>query len=880
MNVVSQAVDNDQDDTFVVTCYNDMGRVAKTSNPVRAGAAPTCSSSLEWTTPAYDDLGRAISITTPDNAVVTTAYSLATSGSQIGAAVTVTDQAGKVRRSITNAMGQLTRVDEPDAGGQLGDTSSPTQPTYYTYDVLNNLTTVGQGVQTRNFAYNSLSRLVSAQNPESGTIQYSYDANGNLTSKVDARTITTAYTYDALNRVLTRTYTGETGYTTPNVSYFYDNLANAKGKLIKVENTYSKTEYQAFDILGRVTQSQQTTDGTAYDPMTYTYNLSGALIEQKYPSGRIVKTSLDDDGMLKKVDSNKTPSDIWRNYANNFRYTAAGAIESMQLGNGKFENTQFNSRLQPVQIGLGSSASTQNILKLSFDYGTTDNNGNVKSQVITVPTVGTNQGFAAVQNYTYDSLNRISQAAENITGQTPPNWKQTFIYDRYGNRRFDEANTTMPSSFANQAISNPTISTVNNRFAPGQGYSYDLSGNTTVDALGRTYTYDAENKQVEVIENSVLIGKYFYDGDGKRIKKISADETVIFVYDAIGKLVAEYANQISQTPKISYLTNDNLGSPRITTDALGQVISRRDFRPFGEEISRSNYGSDSVRQKFTGYERDGETGLDFAQNRMFNYSHGRFTSPDQVFNDQWPGVPQTWNLYSYVSNNPLNFVDPSGLWKEVPCSGGNGGTRLCYESDRDDDTYLTLAELVGVPHQFLAAFFGNQAIEIGKTFDSNGFDGWLKDTFNAEVVDEWETMDRIEVTPFFGSWSKGRNIDRIGKPLGRGLKKAGDAIKNLFSKNKELKDFFAGGSKPKASALKEWAEKQGWTARQTPGGPLHYFDETGMKRMTIKKGSPRTPGSETPHMELRDKTGQRIDPEGNPVGRRSTGNHSQIEWDL
>lgn len=96
---------------------------------------------------------------------------------------TVTDQAGKKRRSVTNALGQLVRVDEPDAAGNLGTVSNPVQPTYYAYDALNNLTTVSQGVQNRAFTYNSLSRLISATNPESGTINYSYDANGNLTSK-------------------------------------------------------------------------------------------------------------------------------------------------------------------------------------------------------------------------------------------------------------------------------------------------------------------------------------------------------------------------------------------------------------------------------------------------------------------------------------------------------------------------------------------------------------------------------------------------------------------------------------------------------------------------------------------------------------------------
>ena len=71
------------------------------------------------------------------------------------------------------------------------------------------------------------------------------------------------------------------------------------------------------------------------------------------------------------------------------------------------------------------------------------------------------------------------------------------------------------------------LSTTNNRFDSGQGYSYDSSGNTTADAEGRTFVYDAENKQVEVIESSVTIGEYFYDGDGKRVKKIAGSEETI-----------------------------------------------------------------------------------------------------------------------------------------------------------------------------------------------------------------------------------------------------------------------------------------------------------------------------------------------------------------
>jgi hypothetical protein len=117
--IKSQSVDT-AGDVFADTEYDNMGRVKRTTNPYRSG------DTIYWTTPGYDDLGRTVTVTTPDSAVVSTAYSRATAGSQIGAVVTVTDQAGKLRRSITNALGQLIRVDEPNDAGALGNIDPPT----------------------------------------------------------------------------------------------------------------------------------------------------------------------------------------------------------------------------------------------------------------------------------------------------------------------------------------------------------------------------------------------------------------------------------------------------------------------------------------------------------------------------------------------------------------------------------------------------------------------------------------------------------------------------------------------------------------------------------------------------------------------------------
>jgi YD repeat-containing protein len=236
-------------------------------------------------------------------------------------------------------------------------------------------------------------------------------------------------------------------------------LTNVKGKLIKVESSVSTTECTAFDILGRVTASKQTTQGGATGGYTtaYAYNLSGALVEQSYPSGRVVKNILDDNGDLAAVQSKKNANQAHWNYANHFSYNAAGAVTSMQLGNGTWQSTTFNSRLQPTQIALGKTQNATNLLDLDYTYGTTDNNGNVMSQTINVPNVGATDGFTAVQTYNYDSLNRLKDATENITphgGSQVQSWKQTFTFDRYGNRRFDFANgnTTMPESNCTEAI--------------------------------------------------------------------------------------------------------------------------------------------------------------------------------------------------------------------------------------------------------------------------------------------------------------------------------------------------------------------------------------------------------------------------------------------
>ena len=180
---------------------------------------------MGWTRTKSDQMGRVLEVETFGASLPQPWGSSSTGTGKVQTAydaefTTVTDQAGKVRRSMVDGLSRLVRVDEPNSGGSLGSTSSPNQATSYTYNALNNLTQVNQGAQTRTFNYSSLSRLTSAINPESGTITYAYDNSGNLTSKTDARSVTTTITYDELNRPSSKSYSG---ISTPTVNYYYDN---------------------------------------------------------------------------------------------------------------------------------------------------------------------------------------------------------------------------------------------------------------------------------------------------------------------------------------------------------------------------------------------------------------------------------------------------------------------------------------------------------------------------------------------------------------------------------------------------------------------------------------------------------------------------------
>ncbi|HZS49101.1 MAG TPA: RHS repeat-associated core domain-containing protein, partial [Blastocatellia bacterium] len=342
-------------------------------------------------------------------------------------------------------------------------------------------------------------------------------------------------------------------------------------------------------------------------------------------------------------------------------------------------------------------------LQLTYTYSSTgtDNNGNVLTET---SAIGTNI-FA--QTFVYDSLNRLTSAYEIDNGGSTPAWQQAYVYDRYGNRQLhnDGSTTSPPDVTFNQK--NQIV-----------GMTYDASGNLTNDGR-HTYFFNAENMMTgfDSVPND-----YEYDGEGNRVKNSSISSYMI--YDIEDKLIQEVSLNTcftrtcrqSQLPHLlkehvygadgvlstivpngaaEYLTPDHLGTPRVVTDAnTGTVLSWHDYQPFGEEITatspaagaRSNItqfdGSNNPRQKFTSKERDTETGLDFFNARYYSNAQGRFTSADSSRLSMRLRDPQSWNRYAYVLNNPLIYIDPSGL---VFVRNNNTGQIYFYDNIKSQE---------------------------------------------------------------------------------------------------------------------------------------------------------------------------------------------------
>ena len=546
------------------TEYDALGRPYKNSNPYRPwqGETPV------WTTQQFDALGRVLTVNTPDSAVVSTSYS--------GNTVTVTDQAGKARKSVTDALGRLIEVYE--------DPNGLAYQTKYTYDVLDDLVRVEQGTQQRFFMYDSLKRLIRGDNPELETlstlsindpvtghgnwsVKYEYDNNGNLTSKTDARGVVTQNNYDVLNRLTTVLYrvNGQPDPNTGDTEFLYDNATMGKGRLWLTYRWGAKPSQTAvgfYDAMGRVKQLYNLFgDGqggwSAGYEVDRNYNLAGAVTSQTYPSGRTVNYSYDAAGRTSSF-TGYLGDGSQRTYATGISYSSWGTLSREQFGTNTavYNKLHYNIRGQLCDVRasnvsdewggeLGALANYYSANGVQCGSGS-DNNGNVrKSQTIV-------NSYYMEDRYDYDSLNRLAGVSEYQNGTTLTGTQQ-YDYDRWGNRTIKPVSTIG----VNYAF---TVNPTTNRLGVPTGdtqheMTYDKAGNLTRD----TYTgagnrvYDGDNHIVAA--QGILAGwsYYTYNANAQRVRRNVNNQETWQIYGIDGEVVAEYAaNGAAGAPQKEY----------------------------------------------------------------------------------------------------------------------------------------------------------------------------------------------------------------------------------------------------------------------------------------------------------------------------------------
>jgi RHS repeat-associated protein len=702
MHTVQRKLVSDPDGTtYVTTSYDGTGKPYQVSNPYHS----TSDSTYGITTYTYDALGRTTNITHPDGAYATTSYA--------GRATSVQDEGnGSVsvqRISQVDGFGRLTSVCEVTNATQLGAGGTPAACgqdisktgflTSYSYDVLGNLLTVNQGsLGQRTFAYDGLSRLLCAANPETGsatcpnpdngtytagTTRYGYDADGNLTSRTrpapnqpsGAVTVAAAYQYDALNRLTQKSYSDGV---TPKAQYGYDltsitmgtqqfNIANSIGRLswecTIAGNTCPTMNAFSYDPMGRAAQlweSRQHVDGINI-VISYDYDLIGDELDYAFgatpPGNTKFVSTYNGAGSL---TSFTTPTFVNSNNPANLltgvHYDAFGHMISGNLANNLSLSWGYDSRGRVTAMAVGTTCASGNCSTNQYRFTTSyAPNSNIVSSTDTVNGSWT---------YTYDDLNRLSTGiANNGEGCS---WD----YDRYGNRWHQNAHSG--SCPAPQY----SFSGNNNRM---DSYSYDAAGNLLNDG-SHGYQYDAENRIVSVDGGATT---YIYDAEGRRFSKTTGGITEATTYDregrplirsnfaprevyAAGMHLGTYIVNSAHTDTIFYYDHsDWLGTERARIDLSGTVCEKIASLPFGDNQTVTSTCGDLSPLHFTGKERDTESNLDNFGARYYGPSLGRFMTPDWAARPTTVpyarfGDPQTLNLYGYVENAAVNRVDADG----------------------------------------------------------------------------------------------------------------------------------------------------------------------------------------------------------------------------
>jgi RHS repeat-associated protein len=514
--------------------------------------------------------------------------------------------------------------------------------------------------------------------PESGTTTYSYTNNSTglvvmrkrpKANQTNTSILTTTTTqHDLLGRVVSIGYDDGT----PTKTFAYDKSAgtnftdmtqlNLKGRLSLASVSNAMTAY-SYDAVGRAAYLDECLPSGCGTPgynrqLHYVFDLAGNVTSSTDGASVTTTYTVSPASEMLSLTSSRSDSTDPANLVSNVQNGPNGPV-SYTLGNGLAAVHGYDALGRLNGGSLCSNSST------SLDCGgipfTVYNftNGWKGSQLQhSTDTVLNQNGQSAT--YGYDEFNRLSSRTINSVQD------YTWVYDRYGNRWQQNAQSGLNTPLSFNSSTNQIT-----------GYSYDAAGNLTNDG-SYAYTYDAEGNIVAVkTTGGATVAQYVYNALNQRVKTaVTGEATTEFVFNAGGQRVSEWDGTTRAPLKgkyywggspVAFYSNasthfehqDWLGTERMRTAYNGVVEGSYQSTPFGD--SQTAAGSDLDAYHYAVLDYDTETSTDHAQFRQYSNTQGRWLSPDPYRGSYDAGNPQSLNPYNYVLNNPLTWVDSSGL---------------------------------------------------------------------------------------------------------------------------------------------------------------------------------------------------------------------------